>query len=73
MYIAAGPPGHVADTKANRPYERRDDVRKFFRTGDLSIPRRYGATWLVVKSARSTLAISLPIAYADSDYVLYRL
>ncbi len=73
VYIAAGPPGHVADTKANRPYERRADVLQFFRTGDLSIPRRYGATWLVVKSARSTLPISLPIAYADSEYVLYRL
>ena len=73
VYVAAAPPGHVADTKANHPYRRRDDVRRFFRTGDLSIPRRYGATWLVVKSARSTLKIDLPKAYADADYVLYRL
>jgi hypothetical protein len=73
VYIAAAPPGHVADTKANRPYERRADVQKFFRTGDLAIPRRYGAGWIVVKSARSTLKIDLPKAYSDSEYVLYRL
>jgi hypothetical protein len=73
VYVAAAPPGHVADTKANRPYERRDDVKQFFRTGDLAIPRRYGAGWLVVKRARSTLKIDLPRAYIDKDYVLYRL
>ncbi len=73
VYVAAAPPGHVADTKANRPYERRDDVKEFFRTGNLAIPRRYGATWLVVKSARSKLKFDLPKAYSDSEYVLYRL
>ena len=36
-------------------------------------PTDDGATWLVVKSARSTLPIGLPVAYADSEYVLYRL
>ena len=73
VYIANAPPGHVADTKANRPYRRRDDAKQFFRTGNLAIPRRYGATWLVVKSARSKLKLDLPKAYADSQYVLYRL
>ena len=54
VYVANALPGHVADTKANRPYERRDDAKQFFRTGDLAIPRRYGATWLVIdRSARS--------------------
>ena len=64
---------HVADTKANRPYQRRDDARAFFRTGDLAIPRRYGATWLVVDRSRSKLKLTLPRAYADARYVLYRL
>jgi hypothetical protein len=73
VYVANAPPGHVADTKANRPYERRDDARAFFRTGDLSIPRRYGAAWLVVDRARSKLSLPLPKAYADANYVLYRL
>jgi hypothetical protein len=73
VYIAAAPPGHVADTKANHPYKRRDDVKQFFKTGDLAIPRRYGATWLLVKKARTKLVFHLPKAYADSQYVLYRL
>jgi Family of unknown function (DUF6541) len=73
VYVANAPPAHVADTKANRPYQRRDDVNKFFETGNLAIPRRYGATWLVVKRARSKLKLDLPKVYADKDYVLYRL
>jgi hypothetical protein len=73
VYVANALPGHVADTKANRPYARRDDAKQFFRTGDLAIPRRYGATWLVIKTARSKLIPDLPKAYADRDYVLYRL
>jgi hypothetical protein len=73
VYVANALPGHVADTKANRPYERRDDARAFFRTGDLAIPRRYGATWLVVDRSRSKLVLDLRRAYADARYVLYRL
>ena len=73
VYVATAPPGHVADTKANRPYQRRDEALAFFRTGDLAIPRRYGATWLVVDRSRSKLKLALPRAYADGRYVLYRL
>jgi hypothetical protein len=73
VYVANALPGHVADTRANRPYERRDDAKTFFRTGDLAIPRRYGATWLVVDRNRSKLRPDLPQAYADARYVLYRL
>jgi hypothetical protein len=73
VYVANALPGHVADTKANRPYERRADARQFFRTGNLAIPRRYGATYLVIKTARAKLKLDLPRVYADSDYVLYRL
>jgi hypothetical protein len=73
VYVATAPPDHVADTKANRPFERRDDARSFFRTGDLAIPRRYGAGWVVVDRARSKLELRLPQTYADAQYVLYRL
>jgi Family of unknown function (DUF6077) len=73
VYVATAPPGHVADTKANRPYARRADAKEFFRTGNLAIPRRYSAGWLVIKTARSKLRPDLPRAYADADYVLYRL
>ena len=52
VYIAVAPPGHVADTAENRPYERARDARKFVATGDLSIPRAYGAEYLVVDRLR---------------------
>ncbi len=73
VYVADALPGHVADTSANRPYARRADARQFFRTGSLAIPRRYGATWLVVDRNRSKLRPDLPQAYSDKRYVLYRL
>ncbi len=73
VYVANALPGHVADTKANHPYLRRADAQQFFRTGDLAIPRRYGAGWLVVDKARSKLRLPLRPAYADAQYVLYRL
>jgi len=73
VYVANALPGHVADTKANRPYARRADAREFFRTGNLAIPRRYGATWLVVDRNRSKLRPDLPQAYSVPRYVLYRL
>jgi hypothetical protein len=73
IYVANALPGHVADTKANRPYARRADARAFFRTGNLEIPRRYGAQYLVVNRRRSKLRLTLRRLYADSRYALYRL
>ena len=73
VYVAAGPPAHVADTEDNRPYARRRDVVRFLRTGDLSIPRSYGADWLVIDRQRSFLRPALPVVYADDRYLLYRL
>ena len=73
VYIAAAPPGHVADTDENRPYARRADNRRFFRSGNLAIPRRYGATWLVVDRRRFQLRPALPVVYRDDRFTLYRL
>ncbi|HEV3479977.1 MAG TPA: hypothetical protein VG144_11090, partial [Gaiellaceae bacterium] len=73
VYVAAGPPAHVADTDDNRPYARRRDVLQFFRTGRLDIPRGYGADWLVIDRERSVLRPALPVAHADDRYLLYRL
>ncbi len=73
VYVAAAPPAHVADTVDNRPYERRRDVLQFSRTGDLEIPRGYGANWLVIDRRRSVLRPPLPVVYADDRYLLYRL
>ena len=73
VYVASALPGHVADTKANRPYRRRDDAKAFFRTGDLAIPRRYGASWLVVDRKRYPgFQPALPPVYRDPEYALYR-
>lgn len=74
LYAASALPGHVANTKANRPFERRDDATRFGRTGDLSIPRRYGADYVLVERDRwrRLPALKLHLAYADGRYVLYR-
>ncbi len=73
VYVCNAPPGHVADTKDNRPYERRDEARLFFRTGDLSVPRGCGAQWLVLDRDRFDLDLGLPVVYRDGRYTLYRL
>ena len=73
VYVAAAPPSHVADTEANRPYQRRDAMVQFFKTGDLSIPRGAGADWLVVDRSRYGLATSLEQVYGDARYTLYRI
>ena len=73
VYVANALPGHVADTTANHPYERRKDAEAFRLRGDLAIPRRYGATWIVVDRDRFRGKLDLPPVYRDRSYVLYRL
>jgi hypothetical protein len=73
VYIAAAPPGHVADTAENRPYERARDARRFVATGDLSIPERYGADYLVVDTRRRRQSFDLQELHRDPRFVLYRL
>ena len=71
--VCVNPPGHVADTVDNRPRERVQEFRRFARTGDLSIPRACGATWLVVDRDRFDLDPGLPPAFRDGRWLLYRL
>jgi hypothetical protein len=73
VYIAVAPPGHVADTKENRPYERARDARRFQRTGDLAIPKAYDAEYLVVDRLRGGKRFDLPELYRDARFTLYRL
>ena len=73
VFIAVAPPGHVADTEANRPYERARDARRFLRTGDLSIPEGYRAEYLVVDRLRLEREFELPMVYEDERFTLYRL
>ena len=72
--VCVNPPGHVADTVANRAGERVREFRRFIVTGDLSIPRGCGATWLLADRHRFPhLAPALPVAYHDARWALYRL
>lgn len=73
VYVNAAPPGHVADTKPNRPFARRRDAERFLATGDLAIPRRYGARFVVLDLRRHAPRLELPRLYRDSRYALYRL
>jgi hypothetical protein len=71
VYIAVAPPGHVANTVQNRPFQRAEDAREFQRTGDLAIPRRYGAQYLVVDRLRSRREFPLVEIHRDPRYILY--
>ncbi len=73
VYVAAVLPRQAADTLANLPYKRFKDARRFFHTGDLRIPRRYHAQWIVVDRRTRERAPQLPRVYSDSRYALYRL
>jgi hypothetical protein len=74
VYVAVSAPAHTADTETNRPFERARDAQQFFRTSDLSIPRRYGADWIVVDRRRHPRTrLDLQLVFADGRYELYRL
>jgi len=71
--VCVSPPGHVADTVDNRPRERVREFRRFARTGDLSIPRACGATWLVVDRERFPELDPDNAVFRDERWVLARL
>ena len=73
VLIVAAPVEHVADTKQNRPRERVADVRAFYATGNLAIPRRYHAQWLVLARFHPHPALALRPVYKDARFVLYKL
>jgi hypothetical protein len=71
VYVAAAPPAHVADTKANRPYSRRLSVIRYFSTGDVAIPERYHADWIVVDKSRFDVRPRWRLVYGDERFALY--
>src|SRR5262249_43940621 len=73
VLIVDAPPEHVADTTQNRPYERRKDVLRFYNTGDMAIPRRYGARWLVIARTQPHPQIKLAPVYRDARFSLFRI
>jgi hypothetical protein len=74
--VCNAPPAHVADTKANRPAERRAALLTFLRTGDLSIPRSCGAEWIVLRRSQPVARVEAqggkPV-YRDARFVVFRL
>ena len=72
VYVANGPPSHVANTKANDPVARRDALVHFLATGDPSIPRRYGAQWLVLRETEQ-LRPHAALVYSDGRFRVFRL
>ena len=61
----------MADTDKNRPYRRVADYRAFLESHDASIPRRYGAQFLVVPSMFQVDGAER--LHTDRRYALYRL
>ena len=72
VYVATGPPAHVANTRENRPYARRNDLKKFLQSGALSIPRSYHAGWLVLRRDERVQP-GATLVYRDSRFRVYRL
>jgi hypothetical protein len=72
VYVAAAPPAHVADTNANRPAARRAAVIAFLRTGDLAIPRRYHAGWLVLRRGERVRP-GARVVYRDTRFRILKL
>ena len=72
VYVADGPPAHVATTTANNPKKRRRDLNRFLRTHDLAIPRSYGAGWLVLARGE-TVGPGARLVYRDARFRVYRL
>lgn len=76
VYVVAGPPAHVANTRANRVRARRIAVLRFLAHPDLAIPRRWGADWLVLRRDEPVRTIEgegLRPAYADARFVAFHL
>jgi hypothetical protein len=74
-YVCAAPPAHVADTKANRPGERRAAWLAFLRTGDLAIPRSCHAGWLVLRPHQQVVRAEAQGArpvYRDASFIVLR-
>jgi hypothetical protein len=72
VYVANGPPAHVANTDANRPYARKADLNRFLRSGSLAIPRSYHAGWLVLDRGERVRG-NPKLVYRDNRFRVFRL
>ena len=71
VYIAVAPPGHVADTEENRPYERRDEAHPLLRDRRRGDPAPRRRDWLVVDRDRFDITPQLDSVYRDGRFTLY--
>jgi len=72
VYVANGPPTHVADTRANDPYGRVAALHRFLRHGDAAVLRQYGAQWLVLRRGEWQRAVGR-LVYRDGRFRVFRL
>jgi hypothetical protein len=74
VYVVTAPPGNVADTRKNRPYQRRRDFLDFLASGDLGAVVKYKPGWIVLSRAKaSRVGLKLKPVYKDDSFVLYRI
>ena len=79
VYICVAPPGHVANTKQNRPYVRVDQFRRFVASGGDTAPLgSCGPRWFVIDRSRYHLVPGTlvgggrpSLVYHDERYWLY--
>jgi hypothetical protein len=65
--------GQHGRTLVEDGHQDRQTWRQFNETGDPGIPKRCGATWLVIDRDRFDTRPELPVAYRDGRYTLYRI
>ena len=61
----------MADTRANFPYGRRLATIRYFATGDMRIPLRFRAGWIVVDRRRFRTRPPWRLVYEDARFALY--
>ena len=72
VYVNAAPPGTSRTRRRTAAFARRTTQTTFLVTGDLAIPRRYGAQFVVLDLRRHVPRLALPRLYSDARYALYR-
>jgi len=72
VYVANGPPSHVADTRANDPYGRVAALHRFLRANDPAVLRRYHAQWLVLRRGEWQHRVGT-LVYHDGRFRVFRL
>ena len=65
-------PGACRRHEAQPPLRSRAQWRRFNRTGELGIPKRCGAAWLVIDRSRFSTRPDLAALYRDGRFIVFR-